>query len=118
MKKSLSIFAIYVALTATASAQESAESVQTSGSGQLRIASGVMISPGGQNISISLPATVSKGDVISIQYQSSGGTVSDSFMVTGISIRNGSCALENKRNTAPGKELSDMIYTGPCKKLQ
>ena len=109
MKKSLSIFAIYVALTATASAQESAESVQPSGSGQLRVVSDVI----GQNTSISLPATVSKGDIISIQYQSSGGTVADSFIVTGISIRKGSCTLENKR-----RELTNTISTQPCKKLQ
>lgn len=113
MKKSLSIFAVCVALTATANAQESAESVQTSGTGQLRVASAVMISPGGQNTPVSLPATVSKGDIISIQYQSGGGTIVDSFIVTGISISKGNCTLEHKR-----KELSNMIYTQQCKKLQ
>jgi len=109
MKRSLSIFAVCAALTATASAQESAESVQTSGSGELRVVSDVI----GQNTSISLPATVSKGDIISIQFQSSGGTVADSFIVTGISIRNGSCTLENTR-----RELTNTITTQPCKKLQ
>ena len=118
MKTSLSILAIYVALTATASAQESAASVQTSGAGELNRASEAMIAPGGRNISIRLPATVKNGEVISIQYQSSGNTVTDSFMVTGITIRNGTCSLESKHNLTVGTALSDMIYTRPCKKLE
>jgi hypothetical protein len=77
-----------------------------------------MIAPGSSNISISLPATVGKGQIISIQYQLSGNTVADSFMVTGITITNGTCSLENKRNTAAGTELSDMIHIRSCKKLQ
>lgn len=118
MKKSLPIFAMYFALAASASAQESAELVQTSGFAELNRASEAMIAPGSRNISIRLPTTVRNGEVISIQYEYSGNMVTDSFMVTGISIKNGACALESKHTLTVGKTLSDMIHARPCKKLQ
>lgn len=118
MKKSLPAFAMYVALMASASAQEAAEQVQTSGSAELKRASEVMIAPTRQNISIRLPGTVRTGEIISIQYEGSGNSVADSFMVTGITIKDDTCSIENKRNTLTGSALSDMIYARPCTKLK
>lgn len=118
MKKSLAIFALCLALAVSANAQESAQSVQTSGSAELRRASEVMITPGARNIPIRLPGTVSKGDVISIQYELGGNTVSDSFLVTGINVENGSCSIESKHDATTGKALTDMIHARPCKKIR
>ena len=115
MKKSFSIFTILVALTATAGAQQSAEMVQTSGTGELRKESSLTINPGSLNIPTRLPATVSKGDVISIQYQTAGGAFSDSFMVTGITISGDRCSLESKHLNS---ELIDIIFTQPCNRLK
>jgi surface antigen len=118
MKRLLGIFTILAALSGSAIAQESAEMVQTSGVGKLKRASEFMIAPTGQNISVRLPATVTKGDVIPIQYEDSGNSVADSFMVTEITVRDGSCAIESKRQTPTGSTPSDMIYARPCKKLK
>lgn len=118
MKKSLGIFTIWVVLSAAASAQEAVEMVQTNGTAELRRASEAMIAPTGKNISIRLPATVSKGEVISIQYQDAGNAVADSFMVTGITVEGRSCTIESKRETTSGAAPSDMIYAQPCKKLK
>ena len=118
MKKSLPVLAMYLALAASASAQEAAEVVQTTGYADLKRASEVMIAPGSKNISIRLPVTVKKGEIISIQYEGSGNSVADSFMVTGITIKDGVCSIENKRNTSVGTALSDMIFTQPCKKIK
>jgi len=109
---------MYLALAASANAQEAAELVQTNGSADLKRASEAMIAPTGKNISIRLPETVRKGEIIEIQYEGSGNRVVDSFMVTGITIEDGTCSIENKRNTATGPALSDMIYARPCKKLK
>jgi hypothetical protein len=118
MNKSLCVFTILLALNATASAQETVEAVQTSGVGELRRASELMVAPGSRNVSIRLPTTVGKGEVIYIQYEISGNMMSDSFMVTGITVSGKSCAIESKHNTALGAELSDMIFAQPCKKLR
>lgn len=118
MKTSLGIFTICATLSASAIAQEAAELVQTSGTAELRRASEAMIAPASRNISIRLPATVKMGEVISIQYQDAGNSVADSFMVTGITVREGSCAIESKRQTTTGAAPSDMIYARPCKKLK
>ncbi len=118
MKKSLLSITLYVALAASASAQESAEWVQTSGSGDLTRASEVMIAPASKSISIQLPTTIKRGEIVYIQYEDSGNKVADSFMVTGITIKDDTCSIENKRNTAVGTALSDMIYARPCKKLK
>jgi hypothetical protein len=118
MKNSLAILATYVVLTASANSQEPAAWVQTSGAAELSRASEAMIDPARRNIPIRLPATVRKGDVISIQYEDSGNTVADSFMVTGITINNGTCTLESKRDTTVGTALVDTIHTRPCKKIE
>lgn len=77
-----------------------------------------MIAPASRNISIRLPATVKKGEVISIQYEDAGNSVADSFMVTGISVREDGCVIESSRQTATGAAPGDMIYARPCKKLR
>ncbi|NJD35876.1 MAG: hypothetical protein FIA96_13760 [Betaproteobacteria bacterium] len=116
MKKSFSIFAILVTLTATASAQQSAESIQTSGTGELSKQSDLANYVGSVNASIRLPATVSAGDVIPVQYQTAaGGAVSDSFMVTGITISGDRCSLQSKRRDS---QLIDTISTQPCSRLK
>ncbi len=118
MKTSLGIFTILVALSATANAQEAAEAVRTSGIAELRRASEHMIAPGSRNMPIRLPAAVSKGEVISIQYEISGNLIADSFMVTGITVSGDSCTIESKHNTTVGAELSDLIFVQSCKKLR
>lgn len=118
MKKSFLLVATYGALIATASAQQAAEWVETKGTGELKRASDEMIAPKGGTVSVRIPATVKKGEIIAIQYDDSGGTVNDSFMVTGISIKDDTCAIENKRNTKQGAELSDIIHARQCKKLK
>lgn len=118
MKKSLGIFTTWIVLGTAASAQEPAQTVQTSGTGELRRVSEAMITPGSGSISISLPATVNKGEVISIQYQSAGNAVADSFMVTRITVTNDVCAIESERQTPTGAAPSDMIRARPCKKLK
>ncbi len=118
MKKTFSILAILVALSATANAQEPAEMIQTNGVGEIRRATEVMLSPGSRNTSARLPARVSKGDVIAIQYQTAGGTLSDSFQVTGITISGDRCAIESKHHNADGMELVDVIFTQPCSMLK
>lgn len=118
MKSSLFLIALHLALTASANAQQAAEWVETKGAGELKRASDEMIAPKGGNISIRLPATVRKGEIIAIQYDAAGGTVNDSFMVTGISIKDELCTIENKRKVKLGAELSDMIYARQCKKLK
>ncbi|MCX7156236.1 MAG: hypothetical protein NTW45_07320 [Rhodocyclales bacterium] len=118
MNRSLGIFTLCVALSASVNAQESADMVQTSGTAELKRASEAMIAQVSQSISIRLPTTVKKGEIISIQYEGKGNSVADSFMVTGITIKDGTCAIENKRHTTAGSALSDMIYAQPCKKLK
>lgn len=118
MKKSFGVFTTLVALGATANAQEPAEMVQTNGTGEVRRASELMVAPGGRNPTSRIPATVRTGDVIAIQYQSAGSSISDSFQVTGITISGDRCAIENKHHNADGIELVDMIFTQPCSRLK
>lgn len=118
MKKTFSILAILVALSATASAQEPADMIQTNGIGEIRRTTEVMLSPGSRNTSAGLPARVSKGEVIAIQYQTAGGTLSDSFQVTGITISGDRCAIESKHHNSDGMELIDVIFTQPCSRLK
>ena len=118
MKRSLGILTICAALSASANAQETAELVQTPGTATLKRASEVMIAKASQSISIRLPTTVKNGEIIAIQYEGKGNSTADSFMVTGITIKDGTCAIENKRHTTAGSALSDMIYAQPCKKLR
>jgi hypothetical protein len=121
MKKTSGIFMILIALialSATASAQEAAEMVRTDGSGELRRAADFMVDPHGRNMPARLPATVSKGEVIAIRYQTSGNTFADSFRVTGITIKGDRCSIESKHNNADGRELIDMIFAQPCSKLK
>lgn len=118
MKTSFFALALYVALTASANAQEAAEWVQTGGHGELRRTSEQMIAPGGKSISISLPATVKAGEIIYIQYGSPGNLIADSFMVTGILIKDGNCAIESKRGNKIAATISDTIYAPSCKKLK
>ena len=77
-----------------------------------------MVAPGSRNTSARIPATVQKGDVISIQYQTAGGSLSDSFQVTGITISGNRCAIESKHHNADGMELVDLIFTQPCSRLK
>jgi len=77
-----------------------------------------MISPGSRNASARLPGTIRNGDVIAIQYQTAGGSLSDTFQVTGISISGDRCAIESKHHNAEGMELIDVIVTQPCAKLK
>lgn len=116
MNKSLSIFTFLVALNATASAQEIAEAVRTSGTAELSRVADHKINPCSHNIPIHLPTTVSKGEVISIQYEISGNKIADSFMVTGITVSGDTCAIESKHHTADGE--SDMIFAQSCRKLR
>lgn len=118
MKNSVGIFSLLVMLSAMANAQQAVETVQTSGSGEVRRASELMVSPGSRNASTRLPTTVSRGDVISIQYQTAGGTLSDSFQVTGITISGDRCSIESKHHNADGMELIDVILTQPCARLK
>lgn len=118
MKKALSICTILVTLAASAGAQEAAQVVQTAGSAELKRASELMVTQGSQGISVSLPITVKAGEVIYIEYGGAGNKVADSFMVTGITVKDGSCAIESKRNTTTGAAPSDMIYARPCKKIK
>ena len=118
MKRTLVLLAAHAAFTTSAYAQESATAVETSGQGELNRASEVMIGPEGRNIPVRLPATVRSGEVIVIEYESSGNPVTDSFMVTGISIKNGVCALESQHQLAVSAALKDVIHTRPCKKLE
>lgn len=118
MRTSFGIFLLLVVLSSNAIAQQPVESVQTSGTGEVRRASEVMVSPGSRNVSTRLPATVSTGDVISIQYQTAGGTLSDSFQVTGITISGDRCSIEHKHHNADDRELIDVILAQPCNKLK
>ncbi len=118
MNKSLGIFTILLALNATANAQEAAEAVQTNGIAELKRASELMVAPGSRSIPVRLPTTVSKGEVISIEYEISGNMIADSFMVTGITVSGKRCTIESKHDTASSAELSDMIFAQPCKKLR
>lgn len=121
MMKSLSILLLQLALIAPAGAEpaaEFAESVQTAGFGELSRASELMVAAGNRNVSIRLPAAVSSGEVIYIEYGDASATIKDSFMVTGIRINNDSCVLENKRNIQNGATLIDTIRVPSCRKLR
>jgi hypothetical protein len=89
-------------LASTTYAQEAVEMIQTNGIGEVRRAAEVMVSPGSRNTSARLPGTVR----------------SDSFQVTGITIRGDSCAIESKHHNADGMELVDVIFTQPCARLK
>jgi hypothetical protein len=118
MQQSFGIFTILVTLAAAAGAQEPAERVRTGGTGELRRAADVMVSPGNPDMPTLLPATVRMGEVISIRYQTSGNTFADSFLVTGITISGDRCSIESKHNNADGNELIDVIFTRPCSRLK
>jgi hypothetical protein len=118
MRHSLTVFAFLLALAASAMAQEAATLVRTTGHAELRRASEVMISPTAKNMAIRLPFTARVGETIAIQYQDDRAAVADSFVVTGISIKDDACTLESKRNTNPDAKLSDMIFAQPCQKLE
>ena len=117
MKRSLPILALLLALSASVSAQEKAELVQTTGYGELKRASEALIAPKEANISVRIPAIVTKGEIISLKYENAG-SVSDSFMVTGITIQHGTCTIESKRETPTGSSPSDLIQATSCKKLK
>jgi len=120
MKKSLHVIALFlVAIATSASAQGAVELVQTSGFAELTRASERMIDPAARNTSIRLPKKVRRGEIIWIQHDVAGKTVTDSFMVTGITIRDDICSIENNRHTgATAAELSDTIHARPCRKIK
>jgi len=118
MKQSFGVFTILVTLVSAAGAQEPVDRIRTGGIGELRRAADVMVSPDSPNMPTRLPATVSKGGVISIRYQTSGNTFADSFLVTGITISGDRCSIESKHNNADGNELIDVIFTQPCSRLK
>lgn len=118
MKKRLSILTTLAVLAVSAGAQEPAQTVQTSGTAELKRASELMVTQGGQGISVRLPGTVKAGEVIYIEYGGAGNTVADSFMVTGITVKDGSCIIESRRSTTTGAAPSDVIYARPCKKVK
>lgn len=118
MKRSSGIFTILIVLCATANAQEVAETVRTGGSGELRREADIMVDPHSRNMPARLPATVTTGEVIAIRYQTSGNTFADSFRVTGITIKGDRCSIESKHNNADGRELVDIIFARPCRKLK
>ncbi|MBK9020786.1 MAG: hypothetical protein IPL72_12630 [Sulfuritalea sp.] len=116
MKRNSMLIAFVLSWSACASAQESATSVALLGAGDLhRLSEGK--SPGGVRYAgIQLPGTVSVGDVFPIQYQKDGGTVSDSFMVTSITVTNGKCTLESKNGRVAGA-MPERI-SASCRKLR
>jgi hypothetical protein len=118
MKKTFGIPLMLASLATTAYAQVAVEMIQTNGIGEIRRAAEVMVSPGSRNASARLPGTIRNGDVIAIQYQTAGGSLSDTFQVTGITISGDRCAIENKHHNADGMELIDVIFTQPCSKLK
>jgi hypothetical protein len=117
MNKTFGISLLAV-LASTTYAQQAVEMIQTNGIGEVRRAAEVMVSPGSRNASVRLPGTIRQGDVIAIQYQTAGGSLSDTFQVTGITIRGDSCAIESKHHNADGMELVDVIFTQPCARLK
>lgn len=120
MKKSFHVIAMFlVAIAASASAQEAAELVQTNGFAELTRASVLMIDPAARSTPIRLPATVRRGEIISIAFEVAGKTVADSFMVTGITIKDDICSIENQRHTgADSAALSDTIHARPCRRIK
>jgi hypothetical protein len=118
MKIAFGISLMLAALATTAYAQVAVEMIQTNGIGEVRRVAEVMISPGSRNASARLPGTIRNGDVIAIQYQTAGGSLSDTFQVTGISISGDRCAIESKHHNAEGMELIDVIVTQPCARLK
>ena len=118
MKKAFGISLMLAALATTAHAQKAVEMIQTNGIGEIRRAAEVMVAPGSRNASARLPGTIRKGDVIAIQYQSAGSSLSDTFQVTGITISGDRCSIESKHHNADGMELIDVIITQPCARLK
>ncbi len=117
MNRFLPMLLLALTLTPPALAQESAEMVGTDGTGELRRASEHMIAPTAGNILARIPDTITKGEVIKIEYQDSG-TVSDSFMVTGIAMQGERCKIESRRTMPDGPEISDMIFVRYCRKMR
>lgn len=117
MSKFLPMMLLFLAFAPLAAAQEPAELVSTDGNGELRRTSERMIAPKAGNILARIPGTISKGQVIQIEYQDSG-TVSDSFMVTGIVMQGERCEIESRRTMPNGPEISDMLFVRYCKKLR
>ena len=118
MNKTFGISLVLAALATTAHAQEAVEMIQTNGIGEVRRAAEVMVSPGSRNASARLPGTIRSGDVIPIQYQTAGGSLSDTFQVTGITISGDRCTIESKHHNADGMVLIDVIFTQPCARLK
>ncbi|MBI5790717.1 MAG: hypothetical protein HZA63_04505 [Rhodocyclales bacterium] len=116
MKRNAMLIALLVFWSASASAEESAVSVALLGAGDLHRLSEGKSSGGGRYAGIQLPGTISVGDVFPIQYQKDGGTVSDSFMVTSITVTNGRCTLESKNGTVAGA-MPEKIFAS-CRKLR
>lgn len=116
------VIALHVALTAAAqaqqSAQQSAQRVRTTGVAQMNRASDAMIAKNGPDITVRLPEIVSKGEVIAIQYQGDGSSISDSFMVTEIVLKNGSCVLQSKHQLKKANVPIDTIRVESCRKLE
>lgn len=110
--------AIPVVLTATAHAEQSVQRVQTTGGAQMNRASDAMIAKNGNEISVSLPQVISKGEVIAIRYQVEGSTVSDSFMVTDIVLKNGTCVLQSKHPLKKADVPIDTITARSCRRLE
>lgn len=118
MKKTFGISLMLAGLATAADAQVAVEMIQTNGIGEVRRAAEVMVSPGSRNASARLPGTIRNGDVIAIHYQTAGGTLSDTFQVTGITIRGDRCTIESKHHNADGMELIDVIFTQPCTRIK
>ena len=116
MKRSVMFVAVFLSWSSCASAQESATSVALLGAGDLHRLSEGKSSGSGRYAGIQLPGSASVGDVFPIQYQKDGGIVSDSFMVTSITVTNGRCTLESKNGTVAGA-MPEKIYAS-CRKLR
>jgi hypothetical protein len=116
MKASILIAAMLFSWSVGAGAQQSATTIATTGPGELVRTSEAKISGGGRYEGIRLPETISVGDVFPIQYQQDGGTVTDSFVVTGIVVNDVRCTLESKNSRIPAA-LPEMIFVS-CKKTR
>lgn len=112
------VIALHAAATGAAQAQQFAQRVQTTGVAQMNRASDAMIAKNGPDITVRLPEIVSKGEVIAIQYQGDGSSISDSFMVTEIVLKNGTCLLQSKHQLKKVNVPIDTIRVESCRKLE
>jgi hypothetical protein len=107
----------FASLVCSSYAEESADTIQTSGSAELGVFSNYLFIISEKKYAVKVPSRISVGDTLQLHYSEGNKAVSRSFTVVSIGTRGDICWLHYKHETQGGS-MNDTVYVKPCRKLR